>query len=725
MDIISSQRLRLATTVLGSTLAPAVAFAATGSGAPPPDGDAATDQILVTGVRSLTSDKIPDGTFNAAQTIDVISRQVLDQQATSRLQDALRNVPGITLNAGEGAARGDTVNLRGFPAFNDFFLDGIRDAAVYTRDSFDLESIEVLKGPSAVLFGRGSTGGAINQVSKAPTLAPLYSATLVGGTNDEIRGTADVDVPISENAAVRLNAMGERSKVVDRDEVFNHRWGIAPTIAVGIGGPDTLTASFLHQEENGRPDTGIPFVDGRPAKVPRSNFYGLKSDRATADVNVGTLRYRHAFSADLAIASTTRYASYDYLNRVNSANFGYDESPGAPTPGTPLADILTGRDAPSAQGHRTNFTNQTDLTAHFATGPVSHTLVAGAEFGRERDHVIRFVNPFGAPGETPPTSLLDPDADVFAPLGDPETRIVTTAYSAAAYLNDTVHIGSHLDVTGGVRYDRFSAHYRPTELIPGDPGDDETASVPLDRVDHVVSPRAAIVYKPTDHARIYFSYGTSFDPSAEALSLNVASADLGPVKAKSFEFGTKLDWMGGRLTTTAAIFRTQINNAQITDPDHPERLVLAGNDRVQGVELGITGHLTARWEIVAGYAYLDSKTRSSSDPTTVGKQLANVARNAVNLWTEYYVTDKIEIGGGGNYLGKRYADFAEQAALPSYTLFYAMAAYTPNEHLTLRVNANNLFNKLAYQGSYYADDEENHVIPAAGRTVLFTAAFRY
>ncbi|MGI4876049.1 MAG: TonB-dependent receptor [Janthinobacterium lividum] len=725
METSTSQRLLLAA-ALGATLAPGMAAAdalAGGHDARDDSGNdvSAANEIRVNGVRSLTSDKIPDGTLNAAQTIDVIPRVVLEQQGATRLQDALKNVPGITLNAGEGAARGDTVNLRGFPAFNDFFLDGIRDAAVYSRDSFDLESVEVLKGPSAILFGRGSTGGVINQVSKAPTLAPSWSGTLMGGTNDLARATADIDQPIGDNAAVRLNAMGEHSKVADRDDVRNRRWGLAPSIAVGIGGPDTLTVSYLHQEENNIPDVGIPFIDGRPADVPRNLDYGLKSDRRTSNVDVATGRYRHEFSDAIAVSETLRYGNYGFDNRFNAPNFGYDGSEGAPLPGTPPGQVLVGRDAPSSVGRRTTTDSQTDFTDRFDTGPVSHTLVAGLEFGREHDNVVRLLNPFGDAGETPATPLLDPDPDEPGAAQPPRTRALTTAFSRAAYVVDTVHVGP-FDLTGGVRFDRFSAHYRPEALMAGVSA---ASLVPLDHVDNVASPRAAIVYKPTDHARIYFSYGTSFDPSAEALSLNAKTANLGPVKARSYEFGTKLDWMNGRLTTTAAVFRTQIDNAQTTDPDHPTSLVLGGNERVDGVELSATGHLTDKWEIIAGYTYLDSKTVASTTADIVDKRLANVAHNAVNLWTEYYLTDRIEIGAGGNYLSKRYADFANTATLPHYILVDAMASYALNRHVSLQVNGSNLFNKLAYQGNYYSDADENHVVPAPGRTVLFTAAVHY
>lgn len=711
-------------TLLGGALTSSLAMAQqAGHRATDDDGDEDdAAQITVNGVRSVARDKLAEDVSKAPQSITVVNHEVLVQQATSRLEDALRNVPGITLNAGEGAARGDTVNLRGFPAFNDFFLDGVRDAAIYTRDSFNLDSIEVLKGPSAVVFGRGSTGGAINQVSKAPTLAPLWSGTLVGGTNDEIRATADVDQPIGPDAAIRFNAMGERSKVADRDLVSNHRWGIAPSLTLGIGGPDTFTAEYYHQEEDDVPDVGIPFIDGRPAKVPRNLDYGLASDRFRSVVNIGTARYRHEFSSSVSVSNTLRYGDYTNLDQFNAPNFGYSGSPGAPGATTPLANVLVGRDSPSSRDHRTNLTNQTDLTANFRTDGLSHTLVAGTEFSRERDATLRFVNPFGDPGETPATPLLNPDPDEIAPAAVGRTRGITTAYGSAAYVIDTMHLGTMFDITGGVRYDRFSAHYRPVALTSGV---SPTSLTPLDHVDHEWSPRASLVFKPTAHQRYYFSYGTSFDPSAEALSLNTRTANLAPVIARSYEAGAKLDWLHGQLVTTAALFRTQIDNAQVTDPDHPTQLVLAGNERVNGLELGVTGRITRQWEITAGYTWLDGKTIASTTAANVGRQLANTARNAGNLWTEYEFSNHVELGVGGNYVGRRYADFAQAAVLPAYVIVDAMAAWTIDRHLTLRVNVNNLFDKLAWQNSYYSNPEENHVIPSPGRTALFTASVRY
>jgi len=718
---MSGIRLLVTGALLGGAFSPTLGHAATAA-TPDTATDSDTPQnITVTGVRSVTRDKLGETPQTAPQSIDVISHDLMEQQASSRLADALRNVPGITFNSGEGAARGDTVNLRGFSAFNDFFLDGIRDAAIYNRDSFNLDTVEVLEGPSAIVFGRGSTGGAINQVSKAPMLAPLWSASVVGGTNSEIRGTADVNQAIGPDAAIRINAMGERSKVTDRDLVSNHRWGVAPSIGLGLTGPDTLIVEYVHQEETDVPDVGIPFINGRPANVPRNLDYGLASDRFRSVVNIGTGYYRHKFSNDLIFSDTLRYGDYTNFDRFNAPNFGYDNTPGAPTATTPLSTVRVGRDSPSSSDHRTNLTNQTSLTAKFATGPLRHALVFGTEFSREEDKATRYVNPFGTANETPATSLLDPDPYEVSPVEPGKTLGVTTAYGSAAYLIDTISIGDMIDVIGGVRYDRFSAHYRPSALIAGVSASSLT---PLDHVDHQWSPRASLVFKPNAHARIYASYGTSFDPSAEALSLSTKNANLAPVTAKSYELGAKYDFLGGKLLATAAIFRTQINNAQITDPDHPTQIQLAGNQRVDGAEVGLTGRVTAHWELTAGYTFLNGKTLYSTTPGATGSQLANTARNSANLWTEYEFSHGIELGVGGNYLDKRYGDYEQQATLPAYVIVNAMAAWTVNPQLLLRANVNNVFNKLAWINSYYTSAEENHVLPAPGRTALFTAVVK-
>ena len=679
------------------------------------NGDSQTsselEQITVTGLRPLLDDKLPGDLQNVPQSVTVVSQELMTAEANTRVADALKNVPGITLNAGEGAARGDTVNLRGFSAFNDFFLDGIRDAAVYTRDIFDIDSVEVIKGPSATLFGRGSTGGAINQVSKAPTLSPLYSVTADLGTNHEYRATTDIDIPLGAATAFRINAMGESSDVADRDYVHNERWGVAPSLALGMGQDNSVVLAYLHQQENNVPDSGVPFVAGRPAPVPREFYYGLASDRQTTNDDIGTVRFKHEFNPDISIADTFRYARYEFNYQSNMPNFGSS----VPSATTPLDDIFVGRDAPGSSGTQTNLTNQTDLTARFTTGPTTQTLFAGVEFARQTNDLSRYNNPFNQNNNwIPETPLLNPDATEPLPGIQPITsQQNTVAHSAAVYATDTIGITPYLDFVAGLRFDHFSADYVQYTWTTG-------AVLNLDHADNVTSPRAALIFKPTPQQSYYLSYGTSFDPSAEALSLTTKTADLGPVKAKTYEAGAKTNWLDGKLATTAAVFRTEVDNAQTNDPENPTLTVLNGDQRVDGVELGAQGYLTEHLELVAGYTYLDGKTLSSGTPAFVGKALPNVARNAANLWAEYELTDAWEIGAGGNWLGARFADSGEAATIPGYVVWNAMASFKLSRTVSLQLNVLNLTNKLYYDNSYYTSAAENHVYPGAGRTAKLT-----
>jgi catecholate siderophore receptor len=672
-----------------------------------PASDGTLEQVVVTGIGSLQQDKLPADPQKTAQSITVVSARLMAAQATTRLEDALKNVPGVTLNAGEGAARGDTVNLRGFSAFNDFFLDGVRDAAVYTRDSFDLESVEVVKGPSATLFGRGSTGGAINQVSKAPLLTPLQSVTAQFGTNDAYRATSDFNTPLGSSAAVRLNAMAESSRIADRDQVVNRRWGVAPSLAVGIGQPNSVTFAYLHQQENNVPDSGIPFLAGQPAPVARAAFFGLASDRVTAKDDIATVRYRRDFDDNFALIDTIRYANYQFAYLDTMPNYGRN----VPTASTSPSDILVGRDAPGSSGTQTNLTDQTELLARIATGEISHTLVTGLEVARLTANIERHVNPFNSNNTwIPETPLLDPDPNEPLPRIQPvSSQQYTLAHSAAAYAADTLELSHFLDIIAGIRFDRFSADYAQLTASSG-------ALLRLNHVDNVVSPRAALVLKPTALQSYYLSFGTSFDPSAEALALTTKTANLGPVKAKTYEAGAKTGWLGGMLSVTGAVFHTEVDNAQTNDPENPTVTTLDGNQRVNGFELAAAGYLTRQLEIFAGYTYLDARTIASGTAAYVGKLLPNTTYNALNLWTEYELSDSWEIGGGGNWLGHRFADYAESVNIPGYVVWNAMASYRVNKGVSVQLNAFNLANKIYYENSYYTSVAENHVIPGAGRS---------
>jgi catecholate siderophore receptor len=327
----------------------------------------------------------------------------------------------------------------------------------------------------------------------------------------------------------------------------------------------------------------------------------------------------------------------------------------------------------------------------------------------------RYNNPFNLNNNwVPETPLLNPDANEPLPGVQPITaQQNTTAHSASVYVTDTLGLTPYLDFVAGLRFDHFSADYVQYTWTTG-------AVLDLDHADNVTSPRAALIFKPTPQQSYYLSYGTSFDPSAEALTLTTKTADLGPVKAKTYEAGAKTNWLDGKLATTAAVFRTEVDNAQTNDPENPTLTVLNGDQRVDGLELGANGYLTQHLEIVAGYTYLDGKTLSSGTAAYVGKSLPNVARNAANLWVEYELTDAWEIGAGGNWLGARFADSGETATIPGYVVWNAMAAYKLSRTVSLQFNVLNLTNKMYYENSYYTSAAENHVYPGAGRTAKLT-----
>ena len=648
---------------------------------------------------------------NTAQTVNVIPQQVLTDQAVSTVQDALKNVPGITLNAGEGGTHGDNINLRGFAASDDFFLDGLRDTGFYTRDSFNLDSIEVYKGPASTLFGRGSTGGVVNQVSKTPKLENFAAGTIVGGTNSEIRGTVDLNTKVDDTTALRLNAMAQDAEVAGRDYVKNRRWGFAPSAAFGIGTPTTLTLNYLHQQQDDVPDYGIPFAFGKPVPVKRTTYYGLPSDdRVKTRDDIFTARFRTEFNDNVAFTDTARVGNYFFDSRQTAAHYGAT----LPAPGTPLSTVLTFRDRPSAEGTVSTLMNDADLHLTFDLGAVHNQVVVGLELDREEADLKRFANQLN---QIPGTPILDPDPN--EPFPGHQTQITqepdTVTKTISGLIEDNIQIGEHFEATAGVRLDRFDADFN-----------EPITNAHLKHTDTIASPRVALIYKPSSDLSLYASYGTSYDPSAENLSLSTKTASLAPEKDKTYEVGAKGKALDGRLALQAALFETRMDNARVGDPTNPSNpQILAGEERVRGFEADATGYLTEHLEVIAGYTHLDSKTIKSTDLASVGAPLLNVAPNQANLWLEYEFENSFEVGAGLNYLGRRAADVDDTAHVPGYVTFDAMASYRVNPHLKLQLNGYNLANKYYYANSYFSSPSENHVIPGAGRTVLLTAAMNY
>ena len=588
----------------------------------------------------------------------------------------------------------------------------MRDIGQYRRDTFNSEAISVLLGPASAVFGRGSTSGVINSISKQPTLTPEASVTGSWGQANYYRTTADFNLPLTDTIAARLTVMGQKYGVEQRDQVEYKTWGLAPTLALGIGTPTRVTASYFKEVENNLPDYGIPFIDGAPAHVERSNFYGLVNyDRTRTNTNIGTLRVEHDFNDQLTVSDSLRYANYGFQYLVDGAFLGNDFVD-PPPPATPYAAILISRDQPSSAGTTSLLINRTDLTTKYAMAGFANALTLGLEVSKEQSNVNRFQNGLD---DIAPTPLLSPDA-----FHTPPTPL--TAYSnpkgegkdVSAYALDHASLGGHWDVDLGLRFDRFKTNFN--EAI--------TATA-FGRTDNFVSPRAAVIFKPDEDQSYYLSYGTSYNPAIEYLIVAPSNDSLSPEKNSTLELGTKLKVLGDNVELTAALFDTRVHDVRNSDPDDPTVQQAPFDQRVKGVELGISGYLAKIWELSANYSHLNDKITRTTDPLSLGRSAPNSPHDSVNVWTKLEPSEEWTAAGGFTALSRRYADTENTAGVPSYVVFNAMTSYAVNEHLKLQVNLNNVTNKLYYTGFYYTGIDENHALPSAGRTLIGTATYRF
>ena len=660
--------------------------------------------------------------IDVPQSIDTISGQVLQDRAVSNLNDALRTVPGITIGAGEFKSMGNSPTIRGFVARTDMFLDGIRDYGDYFRDPFNLESIEVLEGPSSILFGRGSTGGVIERASKLPGLEPAFSGALTGGTDATRRATIDINEPVpalGEGAAVRLNVMGHEADAAGRDVVESSRYGVAPSLALGLGTPTRLTLAYFHQHNDDIPDYGLPYFGKTPAAVPRDNFYGFKSDFMRTSTDIASFKLEHDVSDAFTLQNQLRYASY-------SRSFRFSEPLiAATTPlSTPLAAVQVTRNVNSGRSDDSMLWDQFFGTVRWKSGGIQNTSVIGIEGGHEKAAPV-FDNNSGVP----PTSLLAPNEDqpFSATSTFPRYKTHLDADSYAPFIINTAK-WSRWEATLGVRWDYFHVDYNDfgySTTVPGQVA--KTDHIP--HTDEMFSYRAALSYKAAANGNIYLSFGTSFNPSAEDLSLisssrsfSLNNAQLAPEKNKSFELGTKWALLSSRLDMSAAIFRLEKTNARVPDPTNILLNILAGSQRVDGAELRAEGRLTAHWQLVAGYAYLDSKvTESAAGAAPVGSPLMNTPKHALTLWSVHQLTQRFQFGGGGRFVSSQYTqNVPPSKTVPGYWTFDAMAKYAFTAHVAAQVNVNNLFNRYYYDQLHFF-----HVVPGPGRNAQFTISARF
>lgn len=725
--------------------------------------DQQREEIVVEGQEYQPHQASPKATRtvrDTPQTVTIITAETIEQQNLLTLRDMLSTVPGITFGAAEGGTPpSDQINFRGYSATNDITQDGVRDSAAYSRsDSFNLEQLEVVNGANSVQNGAGSVGGSINLVTKRPLAETRIVASAGIGTADYYRGTVDANLRVNDLIAVRLNAMAHKNDVPGRDVDKNERWGIAPSVSIGIDSPTKLTLQYLHQEDDNIPQYGVPYYDGLIPGADRSSYYGYRNvDTQQITVDQATITFDHELSDSWSVRNLARWQQVSQLTIVGPPQGTWCLASGVtPTGAACTVTVGSGSSAVTytipngyyyVGGPRGNYRDsknelmydQVDLRGVFNTGAIEHTLVFGAsalweKYTLSSGNALR--NPDGTAVYTryPLINIANPNDVVTGPplppafttygsnvYVGPVNRIVTARQfgeveNYAVYLFDAMKLGK-FELNGGLRYESTSGSNRSGL----------TTQTRTENDAELFSYRVGLVYKPVEAVTLYAAYGNSQTPSQAAVngSCSVATTNgncnVKPETARNYEIGVKAEVAGGRLLLTAAAFRNQrdsyrVNSNDVSEPDQ----VLDGNSRVNGIALSAVGRITPAWSITANYTYLDSKIIQSvsdyclANPGTAGcgnsaanpdpaagAQLQNTPQHSGSLFTTYEFPFGLRIGYGVTYQGD-YAynvpTLTNATVLTSepYWVHNAYVSYEISENISAQLNVKNITDELYY-----------------------------
>lgn len=694
------------------------------------------------------------------QVIQVIPEALMREQGATTLTEALRNTPGagaFFLGENGSTNTGDSIFMRGFDASSSIFVDGVRDLGSISRDMFNIEQVEVVKGPSGTDVGRTSPTGYINLISKKPKLENSFSGSLTYGSADFGRGTLDWNRVISgadgSATAFRINAVAEDGGVAGRDEVKNKRWGFAPSIAFGLNTPTRVYLDYLHVKQNNVPDGGVPTI-GLPGyttpdallinspilrrtflnyaqPVDSKNFYGTTSDFNDVTTDMFTARVEHDITPDMTLRNITRYGKtqQDYMltsfmlggltaTRVGTTNTYNGTVPAVtagfintPNPSNPLSWTVTRNLPTNKDQENTILLNQTSLSSKFKTGSFSHTANFGLELMREEQTAGNFYAPgfasvnttFAPAGSWPVANLYNPNPNVtgYNRISNGTGSFGKTD-TVSLYAFDTMKINEQWQLTGGVRYDHYDTSYSATALtLPS------RAITPTDlsTSGDLWSGKLGVVYKPAENGSIYAAWGTSAQPpgganfalAAGGTGSSASRVDFQPQEATTYEVGTKWDVLNKHLSLTAALYRTEVRNEVVQDPT-TLLYYQTGKKRVQGIELGAAGAITDNWGVSAGFTTMDTSVVSGPAVTADGSDvLAYTPKNAFTLWTSYQLPFGLTIGGGARYNGKLNRGTDGAIGTPAYTdaywVFDAMASYRINKNVELQLNVYNIFDE--------------------------------
>jgi len=645
-------------------------------------------------IRSAT--KTPTPLVDVPQSVTVVTSELIKDQMMMSVGDAMRYIPGVTVHQGENNR--DQIIVRGNSSSADFFVDGIRDDVQYYRDLYNLERVEALKGPNAMIFGRGGAGGVVNRVSKVAGFESSREFAFQAGMFDNRRMTAGFDQRLNGSVALRLDGMFEDSNSF-RDYVSLERGGVTPTATI-LAGPNTsITLRYEYLNDTRTADRGITSYRGEPANVDRATYYGNPDlSHVDAAVNVASAAIEH------------RAGRYTVRNQTSIGN--YDRSYQNFVPGTATADgTQVALTAYNNATDRTNFFNQTNITSVVSTGRLRHTILIGGEVGLQLTDNFRNTGFFN----NTTTSVLVPFASptIFTPVTfrqsatDADNHLTTNL--AAAYAQDQLALSQHLQVVGGLRFDRFDLTYHNNRN-----GDT------LDRPDNLLSPRAGLVYKPIAQVSVYSSYSVSYLPSSgdQFSSLTVITEQVKPEQFRNYEVGAKWD-ARSNLSFTSAVYRLDRTNTRSTDPNDPTRIVQTGSQRTNGFEIGLNGRVTPLWTIAGGYSYMDAFVTSATTAAAAGAQVGQVPHHTLSFWNNYQFLPRLAAAIGVQRRSDMFATIDNTVVLPGYTRVDAAGFVTLARQLRLQVNVENLFDK-----TYYLNADSNTNIsfgfPRAVRVGLTT-----
>ncbi|MGC4084466.1 MAG: TonB-dependent siderophore receptor [Vicinamibacterales bacterium] len=672
---------------------------------------------------------------DVAQTVALVPRAIIEQRAATTLTDVLRNVPGITLQAGEGggssSTAGDMFNMRGFSANNSLFVDNVRDSGLISRDVFNLEQVEVFMGPTGSDVGRGTAAGYVNMATKRPHLGNTVSAIVTAGTAGQGRATADLNWggPMTERdswlskTGIRVNTLWQDRGVPGRDYVRNASTGVAPSVALGLGTPTRVFASGQFVRQDNLPDYGIPTaawsddllaptVQRTSQPVRQANYYGSTNydyDRAQQDA--GVARIEHDVRRNFTITNQTR------VNRTHrEAVVSAITSIASYVPATELVTI-------ARQGNeRENVitSNQTTIVTRVATGQLRHGISGGVEFLHER----QFAPTLQGLGTRAAVNIFEPNPnDVVVGFAPSRTLAETTGStgSVAAYANDAVEVGRRWLVSGGFRLERYSTDYDAKDATGA-----TTTDLQADGT--LFSGRASTLFRVTPNANIYLSYGTTVTPPGEAnfqlsaATNNVNNPNVDPQRSANLEVGTKFDLRGGRLSVNGSAFRTRNKNIIYTiDSTAVPPIFNQDDDQlVKGVTAGVLGRVTSRWQILANIAYLDATLQSQG--ANNGTRLTLTPELSGSLWTTVRLEGGLSVGGGIQHVGSSFANAANTIVLPAYSLVDGLVEYAVNTHLTLRLNINNLTDEIYVRN---VNNNGGRYNPGYRRSALLTSSVSF